>query len=613
MVYIPLEGWKTIRKIGTGSFGTVYEIQREFFGDTEKAALKVISIPQDPSEVEDLRSEGYTQKNIEQHYQESLQSIVREYALMAKLKGSGNVVYCDDIRYSQQEDGIGWTVMIKMELLTPLMRTLPSFHEESRIIQLGIDICNALVLCGERNIVHRDIKPQNIFVAEDGVAKLGDFGIAKESVRTTSGTKIGTYKYMAPEVYNHKPYGPKSDIYALGMVLYWLLNEYRTPFLPLPPQIPTASMEDNARERRFRGDELPPPNRGTERLKSIVLKACAFSPEDRFATAEEMRACLREAQKETVVRNPRCLNASEDERDDMKSGTEGTVGVLHRIECRPLETATRKQETKPISECNTQAGETLFIDQAVTVALRGENHAVRQSNAASTDGNAESDGTVRARPTLQEYEKTESFTGASWTSEKKGLVIAQKNIPSQSAGTGTAQKNKDNESSAPPSQTQNQRKEKKEIAADGQKEDDMPDLGTAEEEAPEEKHAFVTSSIAILLLCVRCFLLALCIVPGVPFFADADDSSDYDTAIEINSLQSYEDYDASVDVNVYTEDLVGADIRAWLVLLQTDVLVEQGTPYLWNLQLTHMRDQTKLQRATVKVHSSVMRKCRVKA
>ena len=53
---------------------------------------------------------------------------------------------------------------------------------------------------------------------------------------------------MAPEVYNNQPYGHSADIYSLGMVLYWLLNERRTPFLPLPPQVPTATDEEHARD-----------------------------------------------------------------------------------------------------------------------------------------------------------------------------------------------------------------------------------------------------------------------------------------------------------------------------------------------------------------------------
>ena len=145
-----------------------------------------------------------------------------------------------------------------------------------------------MVACKEYDIIHRDIKPQNIFVSKYGDYKLGDFGIAKTVERTSGGTKIGTYKYMAPEVYNNQPYGTAADLYSLGLVLYWLLNERRMPFLPLPPAKLNVGMEESARARRFRGEQLPPPANGSRELKRIVLKACAFDPKERYASAAAM-------------------------------------------------------------------------------------------------------------------------------------------------------------------------------------------------------------------------------------------------------------------------------------------------------------------------------------
>ena len=285
-------GWRTVRRIGSGSFGTVYEIERDVFGEREKAALKVISIPRNQYEVEELRNEGFDDDNINVRFESNLKDIVHEYSLMTKMKGNSNTVYCDDIKYERNEDGIGWKIYIKMELLTPLVKTLSSVSDDQQILKLAHDICSALVMCRRFNIVHRDIKPQNIFVAEDGTFKLGDFGIAKTSDRTTSGTVVGTFKYMAPEVFNNQPYGSSADIYSLGMVLYWLLNERRTPFLPLPPTVPTAAMEDEARRRRFLGEAIPAPRNGSPDLKEIVLKACAFDVNDRYGSAAEMLAAI---------------------------------------------------------------------------------------------------------------------------------------------------------------------------------------------------------------------------------------------------------------------------------------------------------------------------------
>ncbi len=282
-------GWETVRVIGHGSFGAVYEIQRDVFGDTEKAALKVITIPKDRDEVETMTANGYDEESITHRFREYMQDIVGEYKLMSKMKGHANIVYCDDLRYVQHDDGIGWDIYIKMELLTPVLKLPKTHFDQTQLLHLGLDLCNALACCQAENIIHRDIKPQNIFVSRDGSYKLGDFGIAKTVEHTMGGTVTGTYPYMAPEVNNRQPYGSAVDIYSLGMVLYWLLNERRGPFLPLPPAVPSGAEESLAQNRRFSGEPLPAPAHGSEALKRIVLKACAFDPRQRYATAEEMR------------------------------------------------------------------------------------------------------------------------------------------------------------------------------------------------------------------------------------------------------------------------------------------------------------------------------------
>ena len=117
----------------------------------------------------------------------------------------------------EHTEGIGWDILIRMELLTPL---IDHIHKEklSRkdVIKLGIDLCKALELCQKYNIVHRDIKPENIFISDNGDYKLGDFGIARTLEKTTGAlSKKGTYVYMAPEIYRDEEYGSNVDIYSL--------------------------------------------------------------------------------------------------------------------------------------------------------------------------------------------------------------------------------------------------------------------------------------------------------------------------------------------------------------------------------------------------------------
>lgn len=291
-VGMPIFGnWKIKHKIGEGSFGQVFEIQRTDFGQVYRAALKVITVPQNEAELHAALEEGMTTAQAEQYFYSVVEDIVREFAIMAKLKGTANVVSYEDHTVIRHSDGIGWDILIRMELLNPLLPYAYK-HPFSRrdIIRLGIDMCKALELCQKYNIIHRDIKPENIFVNDNGDFKLGDFGIARTVEKTMSGlSKKGTYNYMAPEVYRGSEYGFGVDIYSLGIVLYRLLNKNRLPFLPPAPDPITYHNRESALAKRMSGEPIPQPFYGEGRLSEIVLKACAFSPKDRYSSPAQMR------------------------------------------------------------------------------------------------------------------------------------------------------------------------------------------------------------------------------------------------------------------------------------------------------------------------------------
>ena len=286
-----LDGWNITRLLGEGSYGKVFEIERSEFGQTYRAALKVITVPQSSAEVRSVISEGMSVSQAEAYFHGIVEELMHEFSIMFKLKGTANVVSCEDLRVLEHPDGIGWDILIRMELLHPLLPYVYQHPMARRdIIRLGIDICKALELCQRYNIIHRDIKPENIFISDNGDYKLGDFGIARTIERTTSGlSKKGTYSYMAPEVYIGKKYGFSVDTYSLGLVLYRMLNKNRGPFLPQPPEAITFSSREQALARRMSGEPLPRPFYGEGRLGEIVLKACAFDPKDRYSSPQQLR------------------------------------------------------------------------------------------------------------------------------------------------------------------------------------------------------------------------------------------------------------------------------------------------------------------------------------
>ncbi len=286
-----LDGWNVTRLLGEGGYGKVFEIERSEFGQTYRAALKVITVPQSSAEVRSVISEGMSVSQAEAYFHGIVEELMHEFSIMFKLKGTANVVSCEDLRVLEHPDGIGWDILIRMELLHPLLPYVYQHPMARRdIIRLGIDICKALELCQRYNIIHRDIKPENIFISDNGDYKLGDFGIARTIERTTSGlSKKGTYSYMAPEVYAGKEYGFSVDTYSLGLVLYRMLNKNRGPFLPQPPEAITFSSREQALTRRVSGEPLPRPFYGEGRLGEIVLKACAFDPKDRYSSPQQLR------------------------------------------------------------------------------------------------------------------------------------------------------------------------------------------------------------------------------------------------------------------------------------------------------------------------------------
>lgn len=290
--------WTVEEKLGSGSFGTVYKIKREEFGKVYYAAMKVLKIPQDTDEQKRLRSEGMDDASISSYYGQVVQNFIKEIELLSSLDGITNIVDYKDHLIEENGD-FGYTIYIKMQLLQPLSEKLLSgdsgakFLTAKEVVNIGVDICSALEVCEKHNIIHRDIKIDNIFVSSNGDYKLGDFGIARQ-LEATQGemSQKGTLSYMAPEVYRGEGYDKTVDIYSLGLLLYRLLNKNRAPFLPKYPQSITFTSKEMANISRLRGEDIPAINGIPEELNAIILKACEFSPAKRYQSATEMKKVL---------------------------------------------------------------------------------------------------------------------------------------------------------------------------------------------------------------------------------------------------------------------------------------------------------------------------------
>ncbi|MCL1792299.1 MAG: DUF5050 domain-containing protein [Oscillospiraceae bacterium] len=287
---VVLGNWKLNHLIGEGSLGKVYEARREDFGRLRSAAVKIISAP--TGQIEELLDE------------------IDEFSIMANLKGNGNIVGYDDREIVGDKNGAACDVILRMELLTPFLEYAHASRLAVRnIIQLGIDVCAALETAQKFNIAHKNIKPENIFASKLGGFMLGDFALSRTAGKIASGLpKKGAYAYVAPELYLGDPCGANADIYSLGIVLYRMLNDNRTPFLPDYPAQISGSVYKEAVMKRVRGASLPEPKNASGRLAEIILKACAYAPKDRYASPGQMKDELESilyTQEEAVIAYPR--------------------------------------------------------------------------------------------------------------------------------------------------------------------------------------------------------------------------------------------------------------------------------------------------------------------
>ena len=200
-------------------------------------------------------------------------------------------------------------VIVFMDLLNQF--TIQPLQKQSQtdIVRLGLDITDALMACAKENITHRDIKPDNILLDDEGNYKLTDFGEARTVDRTLGLTARGTPLYTAPEVKfgiardSDFTMAAKADIYSLGLVMYQMANLGFLPFMPMDRTILSADDKANGYQQRIEGKSpLPVPKGGiSSSLWNVISKACAFNPQDRYTNAAEMHSALLKIRNENAI------------------------------------------------------------------------------------------------------------------------------------------------------------------------------------------------------------------------------------------------------------------------------------------------------------------------
>lgn len=282
------ESYKLIKQLGQGSHGKCYLVEAR--SNREQCVIKQIDIRyMTPQEKQDTIKEASILGNLDHPY------IIKLIEAYVSKKGK----LCIVMDYAEGGD-LG--SLIKS-------RKNESFSEE-QIIDWFIQLCLALKHIHDRKILHRDLKTQNIFLTKENQIKLGDFGIAKVLNQTMDNAKtiVGTPYYLSPELIDNKPYNFKSDIWALGIILYEMCA--------LSPPFNSNSIHGLAL-KIVRGVFEPLPSTYSRELRTLINSLLSLDPRQRPTIHE-------------ILKNTLLLNQIRNYLTDSKYNEEFSHTIIHR-------------------------------------------------------------------------------------------------------------------------------------------------------------------------------------------------------------------------------------------------------------------------------------------
>ena len=253
-------------KIGAGGMATVYRGLDEVLGRTVAIKTMLPQYANDPSFAARFKQEAQAAAALQSPYIVSVYDWGKDadtyYIVMEYLRGT-------DLKSGIRKHGA---------------------LDCKKVAQIGSQIAQALSVAHKHDIIHRDIKPQNIMVQPDGNIKVMDFGIAraKNSHLTQDNSVLGTAHYVSPEQTQGKELGPTTDIYSLGIVMY----EAATGQVPFQGDDAISVALKQVSEQPKPPSQLNP--NVDPQLEAIILKCMQKSPADRFQTADELYRTLRD-------------------------------------------------------------------------------------------------------------------------------------------------------------------------------------------------------------------------------------------------------------------------------------------------------------------------------
>lgn len=265
---------------------SVYTVKNEKTG--QLYVLKHISIPENQSQVDALILTGAAAdpEAAQAYYEQVVTDYRNELDTLETLAAGNCIAGFRSYDINPKEDGVGFDIYLLADYRTTLEHRLASGDiTQSDAVNLSIDLCNSLIELRNAGLIHRDVKPANIYLNAQGHFMLGDLGIAQiDGLKYCSMPERMISTYSAPELFELMAnVNTTIDLYSVGLILYRLYNGGHAPFED------ERTSAKGADKLRITGQELPAPMFADYEVAEILHKACAFKPEDRYQTPEEMK------------------------------------------------------------------------------------------------------------------------------------------------------------------------------------------------------------------------------------------------------------------------------------------------------------------------------------
>jgi len=270
---------RIVAKVGEGGFGTVYKAVDQTL--QRPVAVKVM-----------LQS---LSTNLE-----FVQKFIREAVTAAQLNHR-NIVAIHKVGRDERR-GLHYLIMefVEGETLSSVVEREGVLTVE-RLLPIALQACDALATAHEANIVHRDIKPDNLMIDATGTVKITDFGLAKSLASDAKTTKVmGTPHYMSPEQFEGTAVDNRSDIYSLGVTFYYLLSKERPYEGENTVQIIYSILTQDPKPLPQLAPDVPKP------LWTVIQRMIEKKPEDRYSSLRETIQDLRRLQHKAAPDKAQC-------------------------------------------------------------------------------------------------------------------------------------------------------------------------------------------------------------------------------------------------------------------------------------------------------------------